>query len=425
MKLLFAVLLVAAPFGMLATEDSPVALPTPVNLLKHLGTLEQEAVSSINRFYNTSNALKRLATNLKLGGKVNRSNVCWQYIGANMQSQIRTEKDAATAINERFKNILPLTRQGGQNLTKLFAAMVEAGKECNERCSLESYEAKLANETEALAGRERALCAATIEASVQRMQSAEAKRQEKLSAARSMMMAESSEAARVAQVDMSLQAGKLGVVSRPNLKPELVKGNIDARGRHVVNVDSSLKEKQPSVTPERNVSGRSAAIAKQDAPAVPAAYSTQLDTKKVAKEYFIKAQRKMDALDAEEARLESAVAQLTEVYSKMKQQYVDPRAELDIMVGDCHDSLKKQADYFKSSDLQVHLKHTHFVRSALQAQKKIKETQARLDARNHCREQMLQLVGAPATPLHVIDDMVIRHDKQQFAPKKIQHLPHF
>merc|ERR1712159_434991 len=110
---------------------------------------------------------------------------------------------------------------------------------------------------------------------------------------------------------------------------------------------------------------------------------------------------------------------------KMKQQFVDPRAELDIMVGDCHDSLKKQADYFKSSDLQNHLKHTNFVRSAMQAQKKIKETQARLDVRSHCREQMLQLVGAPSTPLHVVDDMVIRHDKQQFAPKKIQHLPHF
>ena len=51
-------------------------LPTPIKLLKNLATLEHEAVSAVYRFNSTIGRTKRLVHNLKLQGKVNRSDVC-------------------------------------------------------------------------------------------------------------------------------------------------------------------------------------------------------------------------------------------------------------------------------------------------------------------------------------------------------------
>ena len=52
-------------------------LPTPIKLLENLATLETEAVAAIYKFNNTIGQTKKLVNNLKLKGKVNRSDVCW------------------------------------------------------------------------------------------------------------------------------------------------------------------------------------------------------------------------------------------------------------------------------------------------------------------------------------------------------------
>ena len=55
-------------------------------------------------------------------------------------------------------------------------------------------------------------------------------------------------------------------------------------------------------------------------------------------------------------------------------------------------------------------------------QENIKEAQRKLDVRSHCREQILYMIGQSA-PDHILEDMLIRHDRTSLEKKKYNYIP--
>lgn len=408
MRYSFIVVALVLVFGQAIVDAT---LPTPVKLLGHLNKLEHAAINSINRFHNTSSRLIKMVVGLSESGVVDKSDPCWKYVGSNLQSQLNAEHGAVDAINKRFSKLLPITRKGGKNLTKLFDDLAESGRQCRARCNLVGFKANLTAETKVIGKQHHALCSKRIGELETRLMKQEEKRQADLQHARSLLLAESSQAAAAAGIQMDLETGK--IVIRPEItgRAKLLRGTREKNDNfgvveHVIDLDPKVdkKSKKEEVAENGN--------------------NTKVNVKAMAKEFFKVAKEEYERTTKEEQQLLKALEQMTEVHKKMKAQYVDPEAAARVMVGDCHESLKKQRDYFNSTDSSFQLKHTKYVQMALKAKEAIVSTQAKLDVRDKCRKQILYLVGDEA-PGHVLNDMRIRHELTSKQPRKIQHIPYF
>ena len=409
MKCSFVVAALALVLGHQAAGVD-ATLPTPVKLLGHLNKLEHAAINSINRFHNTSSRLVKMVVSLEESGVVDKSNACWKYIASNLQSQLSAERGAVDSIQKRYAKLLPITRKGGKNLTRMFDDLAEAGRQCRARCDLEGFKANLTAETARIGKEHHALCSQRIGELETRLMKQEDKRQADLQHARSMLLAESTQAAAAAGIQMDLESGK--VVKRPDVvgSQKLLRGTLEKNDNygvveHVINIKAETPAEAKAEKAEKT-------------------NGTKIDVKGMAKEYFVVAKKELERATKEEQQLLKALEQLAQVHDKMKQEYVDPEAAARIMVGDCHESLKKQREYFNSTDSSIELKHTQYVQMALKAKDAIKVTQGKLDVRDKCRKQILYMVG-DETPGHVVQDMKIRHEMTSKQPRKIQHIPYF
>ena len=94
-----------------------------------------------------------------------------------------------------------------------------------------------------------------------------------------------------------------------------------------------------------------------------------------------------------------------------------------MMIADCHTSMKQQKQYFSKMDDKLSKEHAELVSRALKEKSNIQHVQRKLDVRNHCRAQILYLVGDEA-PDHIMDDFLVRHKMSTSKSKKIQHIPY-
>ena len=147
-----------------------------------------------------------------------------------------------------------------------------------------------------------------------------------------------------------------------------------------------------------------------------------VDMEKVTRSYLKKVEKRIVSLTKEENELEEAVKVMEETYSKLKEKYVNPEKTKDV-VADCHSSMVQQKSYFEKAGDHLTKEHAALVAKAVKEQQNIKEAQRKLDVRSHCREQILYMIGQSA-PDHILEDMLIRHDRTSLEKKKIQHIPY-
>ena len=384
-------------------------LPTPIKLLENLATLENEAVAAIYKFNNTIGQTKKLVNNLKLKGKVNRSDVCWQYIAAQMRYRTTVEKDAVTAINMRYQKLIPLLQKGGKNLTQMFTNMVNEGKKCRTQCRLDEFTLEAKNKTMNTIQQGHAACAAKISALAADLEAKEQAKREQLENARAIVKAFSNQALEdIAEPlngtvkDAERYNRRLDVDGEFNKDTNKSRHNHNKYYSEMVNGESIIDLKKP-VKEETKKPG--------------------VDMAKVTKLYLQKVEKKIVALTNEESELEEAVKVMEETHKKLMENYVDPSKAKDMMVVDCHTSMSQQKQYFDKMEDKLAHEHSKLVARALKEKEHIMNVQKKLDVRSHCRSQILYLLG-DESPDHIMDDMLVRHEITSTQKKKIQHIPY-
>eukprot|EP00944_MAST-04C_sp_MAST-4C-sp1_P005115 g5115.t1 len=389
-------------------QNAYTVLPTPIKLLKNLAMLENEAVSAVYRFNSTIGRTKRLVHNLKLQGKVNRSDVCWQYIASQIRYRTGVESDAVTAIKTRYQKLTPLLQEGGRNLTKVFAAMVDEGKKCHQMCDLEAFTFQLKNETSQVMAKGHSDCATKISSLAARLEQTQEQKREQLENARAIVKGFTQQA--------------LADISDPIAENEnkKYKRRLDQDPQY--NRDTNKTNRVRKDFYSEMINGESVVdLSKKPLKKKPK--KKIVDMEKVTRSYLKKVEKKIVSLTKEENELEEAVKVMEETYSKLKEKYVNPEKTKDMMVADCHSSMVQQKHYFEKAGDHLTKEHAALVATAVKEQESIKEAQRKLDVRSHCREQILYLIGQSA-PDHILEDMLIRHDRTSLEKKKIQHIPY-
>jgi len=389
-------------------QNAYTVLPTPVKLLKNLAMLENEAVSAVYRFNGTIGHTKRLVHNLKLQGKVNRSDVCWQYIASQIRYRTGVESDAVAAIKTRYQKLTPLLQEGGRNLTKVFAEMVDEGKKCHQMCDLDTFTLQLKNETGRMTAKSHSDCATKISSLAAKLEQTAQQKREQLENARAIVKGFTQEA--------------LADISEPVTEHEnkKYKRRLDQDPHY--NRDSNKTNHVHQEFFSEIINGESIVdLSKKPAKKTPK--KKIVDMEKVTRSYLKKVENKIVSLTKEEDELAEAVKVMEETYSKLKEKYVNPEKTKDMMVADCHSSMVQQKSYFEKAGDHLTKEHAALVAKAVKEQQNIKEAQRKLDVRSHCREQILYLIGQSA-PDHILEDMLIRHDRTSLEKKKIQHIPY-
>ena len=289
---------VPAPVSVGNSKEKNI-LPTPIKLLENLAMLEKEAVAAIYKFNNTIGQTKRLVNNLKFKGKVNRSDVCWQYIGAQIRYRTSVEKDAVSSIQMRYQKLVPLLQKGGKNLTEIFSKMVDEGEKCRARCQLIEYTLQTKNDTmkKVLEGHE--ACAAKISALAAEFETKEKDRRVQLEEARAIVKALSAQALE--------EIAAAPIIKEKNLRYI----NVDGHFNRDTNTSTHNKNKYSS----KMINGDSIVdLAKPHTePKKPG-----VNMEKVAKLYLKEVETKIVALTKEESELEEAVKVMEETFKKIK-----------------------------------------------------------------------------------------------------------
>ena len=111
----------------------------------------------------------------------------WQYIASQIRYRTGVESDAVTAIKTRYQKLTPLLQEGGRNLTKVFAAMVDEGKKCHQMCDLEAFTFQLKNETSQVMAKGHSDCATKISSLAARLEQTQEQKREQLENARAIV----------------------------------------------------------------------------------------------------------------------------------------------------------------------------------------------------------------------------------------------
>ena len=282
--------------------------------------------------------------------------------------------------------------------------MVDEGEKCRARCQLIEYTLQTKNDTmkKVLEGHE--ACAAKISALAAEFETKEKDRRVQLEEARAIVKALSAQALE--------EIAAAPITKEKNLRYI----NIDGHFNRDTNTSTHNKNKYSS----KMINGESIVdLAKPHTePKKPG-----VNMEKVAKLYLKEVETKIVALTKEESELEEAVKVMEETFKKLKVNYVNPEKAKDMMVADCHTSMKEQKQYFNKMDDKLGHEHAELVASALKEKVNIQNVQQKLDLRNHCRAQILYLVG-DESPDHIMDDMLARHQISSGEKKKIQHIPY-